>query len=255
MKTRLAFVFSAFCILHSAFAAATTRPDLVVVVSIDQFRYDYLERFAPWFSERGFNRFLNGGAIFPNAYYRHANTFTGPGHASIGTGRTPGETGIVGNTWFERTSRDEKSWQTFFDDSGGYAAPNPPQVQGPYWYETITGVPRYCVEDHRVVVSSGTTGGMSPVALAEDALGDRLREKFPQSRVMSVAIKDRSAILMGGRKADAVYWFDAALPGFISSNYYRYDPALFEFNQTATRYLPSSGQWTLSGTIPPDAMK
>jgi hypothetical protein len=60
---------------------------------------------------------------------------------------------------------------------------------------------------------------------------------------------------MGGRKADAVYWFDPNLPGFISSNYYRYDPALFAFNQTATRYLPSAGQWTLSGTIPPDAMK
>ena len=255
MKKRLAFVLSAFCILHSAFAAAATRPDLIVVVSIDQFRYDYLDRFGPWFSERGFNRFLKNGANFSNAYYRHANTFTGPGHASIGTGRTPGETGIVGNTWFERTSRDEKSWQNFFEDSGGYAAPNPPQVQGPAWYETITGAPRYCVEDPRVVVSAGTTGGMSPVALAEDALGDRLRETFPQSRVMSVAIKDRAAILMGGRKADAVYWFDPDLPGFISSNYYRYDPALFAFNQTATRYLPSSGQWTLSGTIAAEAMK
>src|SRR5439155_10575430 len=98
----------------------------------------------------------------------------GPGHASIGTGRTPGETGIVGNSWCERTSRDEKSWQNLFEDSGGYAAPNPPQVQGPAWYETTTGAPRYCMQDPRVVVSDGTTGGMSPVALAEDALGDRL---------------------------------------------------------------------------------
>jgi hypothetical protein len=96
---------------------------------------------------------------------------------------------------------------------------------------------------------------MSPVTLTEDSLGDRLDEKFAQSRVMSVALKDRAAILMGGRKADAAYWFDAGLPGFISSNYYRYDPALFAFNSTVTRYLPSSGQWTLSGTIPADAMK
>jgi hypothetical protein len=96
---------------------------------------------------------------------------------------------------------------------------------------------------------------MSPVTLTEDSLGDRLHEKFAQSRVMSVAIKDRAAILMGGRKADAVYWFDAGLPGFISSNYYRYDPALFAFNSTVTKYIPSSGQWTLSGTIPADAMK
>ncbi len=248
-------LFAVLLFLLAAPAVAATRPDLVVVVSIDQFRYDYLERFGPWFSERGFNRFLKNGANFSNAYYLHANTFTGPGHASIGTGRTPDENAIVGNTWFDRTAQDEKGWQNFFEDSGSYSVPNPPQAQGPYWYQTITGAPRYCVEDHRVVVSAGTTGGMSPVALAEDALGDRLREKFPQSRVMSVAIKDRAAILMGGRKADAVYWFDPNLPGFISSNYYRYDPALFAFNQTATRYLPSSGQWTLSGTIPPDAMK
>src|SRR5438067_7755152 len=132
MKNRLAFVLSAFCILHSAFAAQTARPDLIVVISIDQFRYDYLERFGPWFSERGFNRFLKNGANFTNALYRHANTFTGPGHASIGTGRTPSDNGIIANTWFDRTARDEKAWEKFFEDSGGYAVPTPAQAAGPY---------------------------------------------------------------------------------------------------------------------------
>src|SRR6266705_1130341 len=102
MKKHFALAISAFFIFHSAFAAPAPRPDLIVVISIDQFRYDYLERFGPWFSERGFNRFLKSGANFTNAYYRHANTFTGPGHASIGTGRTPSDNGIVANTWFDR---------------------------------------------------------------------------------------------------------------------------------------------------------
>ncbi len=228
---------------------AASRPALVVVISIDQFRYDYLDRFAPWFSSGGFNRFLKSGANFPNAYYRHANTFTGPGHASIGTGRTPAENGIVGNSWFDRTATNPKAWENYFEDAGGYAAPNAPKLPPPYWYQTVTGAPRYCVDDARVV------GGMSPVTLAEDSLGDRLHEKYPQSRVIAVSIKDRAAILMGGRKADAAYWFDTNLPGFLSSSYYRFDPALFAFNSTVTRYIPASEKWTLSGTIPDEAMR
>jgi arylsulfatase A-like enzyme len=230
-----------------ASAYAADRPSLVVVISIDQFRYDYLERFAPWFSLGGFNRFLKSGANFPNAYYPFANTFTGPGHASIGTGRMPSQHGIVGNTWFDRTATDPQGWENFFEDAGGYVAPNAPKLPPPYWYQTMTGAPRYCVEDHRV------SGGMSPVTLAEDSLGDRLREKYPQSRVLSVALKDRAAILMAGRKANAAYWFGSS--GFVSSSYYRSNPALFDFNQTITKYIPASGKWTLSGIITEEAMK
>ena len=252
-RCRFSIPHSAFCILHSVFLllaalplhAAAPRPDLVVVISIDQFRYDYLDRFAPWFSAGGFNRFLNTGANFPNAYYRHASTFTGPGHASIGTGRTPAENGIIGNTWFERNAYDARSWQSYFDDSGGYPVANAPKLPPPYWYETMAGAPRYCVEDPRVA------GNMSPVALSEDALGDRLKEKYPPSRVFAVSLKDRAAILMGGRKADAAYWFDRK--GFVSSSYYHPDVSLFAFNLNG--YIPASGKWTLSGIIPEDAIR
>jgi len=253
-RCRFSILRSAFCILHSAFflllalpAHAAPRPDLVVVISIDQFRYEYLERFAPWFSAGGFNRFLKTGASFPNAYWRHANTFTGPGHASIGTGRTPAENGIVANTWFERTATDEKAWQKFFDDAGAYTAPNAPKLPPPYWYQTITGAPRYCVEDKLV------TGGISPVTLGEDSLGDRLKEKYRQSRVFAVAIKDRAAILMGGRKADAAFWFDGN--GFVSSSYYHFDASLFAFNLKIGGYVPASSKWTLSGIIPEEALR
>ena len=56
--------------------------------------------------------------MFPNARYRYGSTFTGPGHASIGTGRPPTESGIVGNTWFERDAPvDAKQWEWYFDDT------------------------------------------------------------------------------------------------------------------------------------------
>lgn len=237
-------------VLFFALAAyGADRPSLVVVISIDQFRYDYLDRFAPWFSSGGFNRFLKSGANFPNAYYSHANTFTGPGHASIGTGRAPAQNGIVGNTWFDRTATDAESWEVYFEDVGGYTAPNAPKLPPPYWYQTLTGAPRYCVEDRRVA------GGMSPVTLAEDSLGDRLQEKYSQSRVMAVALKDRASILMAGRKANAAYWFDGKVPGFVSSTYYRFNPALLSFNQGVLKYIPASGKWSPSGIIPEEAMK
>ncbi len=34
------------------------------MISVDQMRADYLERFRPWFGKGGFNRFLEKGASF-----------------------------------------------------------------------------------------------------------------------------------------------------------------------------------------------
>lgn len=250
----LALAIAAPLLAADAAPAAAQPPRLIVVISIDQFRYDYLVRFAPWFSEGGFNRFLNHGASFDETFYRHATTFTAPGHASIGTGRVPAESGIVGNTWIERSApADEESWDWFFDDTGGYTTPQPvPHVAGrkPWYSAGNNGVPRYCVYDDRAVVSAGTTSGMSPASLSEDSLGDRLKQRFPEAKVVAVALKDRAAILMGGRRADAAYWFDYRLPGFISSSWYRYDPKLFDFNAKVLGYIPESKQWQLSGLIP-----
>jgi hypothetical protein len=241
--------------LLAAAANAADRPDLVVIISIDQFRADYLQRFRPWFSERGFNRFLTGGASFPSAAYRHAVTFTGPGHASIGTGRNPAEHGIVGNTWFEPNAPfDQQAWDAFLDDTGGYTPPQPVPAAAtstaPEWWRAANGSPRYCVADARAKVTAGSTTGMSPVTLGEDSLGDRVKSRYPDAKVMAVALKDRAAILMAGRRADAVYWFDNKT-GFISSSYYHYDPSLFDFNQGLfERYAPPSQEWTPSGLIP-----
>ena len=235
-------------------APSPAPPMLIVVLSVDQFRFDYIDRFAPWLSDRGFRHLQHDGANFTNAFYPYANTFTAPGHAAIGTGMTPAENGIVGNTWFERTRHDDAWWEFYFDDSGGYKpadAPKADSVAPPYWWQSMTGSPRYCVIDTRTKPADGKTFGMSPESLGSDALADRLKERDPRSRIVSVAIKDRAAILMGGRKADAAYWFDNKLPGFVSSSYYRFDPKLFAFNHDLLkRYLPPSGDWRLSGAIP-----
>src|SRR5688572_17203482 len=89
-----------------------TPPDLVVVLVADQVRFDYIERFSPWMTERGFKRLMREGATFTNARYRHAVATTAAGHAAIGAGLTPSKSGIAGNKWFERNAPvDLEAWE------------------------------------------------------------------------------------------------------------------------------------------------
>lgn len=81
---------------NAAAASATVRPQLVVLITVDQLRPDYLERWGGEFTG-GLARFIKEGALFPNGVHDHATTETAPGHASLGSGRHPRSTGIVRN--------------------------------------------------------------------------------------------------------------------------------------------------------------
>ena len=159
---------------------------LVLVVAVDQLIPEQLQRLAPRLSG-GFARFLAEGAVFWRATVDYANTETGPGHATLGTGRYPSHHGIVGNVFVERARRT-----------------------------TV-----YCVGDPeaRALTGSGESrpGSSSPVHLVGDGLGDLLEARVPGSKTVTVAGKDRSAVLLGGRKPDCALWWGA---GFVSSSYY-----------------------------------
>ena len=167
------------------------RPKLVIVIVIDQLRYDYLVRFRPQFVERGFNLLLSG-ANFLNCRYDYAVTATGPGHASLLTGAYPNIHGIVENSWYDRSLGREFN----------------------------------CVEDptSKLVDVGGTQGdqrGGSPRNLQGSTLGDELRMASDfKSKVIAVSLKDRGAILPGGHTANAAYWYKASSGHFVSSTYY-----------------------------------
>src|SRR5713226_9619187 len=84
---RLALIALALlCSIPAAFASAyNARPKLVVVIVIDQFRGDYLERYRDQFGAGGFRVFLDRGAYFTDCNYDYANTRTAPGHATLFT--------------------------------------------------------------------------------------------------------------------------------------------------------------------------
>src|SRR5208282_1153643 len=90
------------CLIPAAFASAyNARPKLVVIIVIDQFRADYLERYRDQFGEGGFRVFLDRGAYFTDCNYDYANTRTAPGHATLFTGSYTSEHGIVANEWWD----------------------------------------------------------------------------------------------------------------------------------------------------------
>jgi predicted AlkP superfamily pyrophosphatase or phosphodiesterase len=71
-------------------------PTLVVHITVDQCRADYLDRWRYQFTG-GLARLLRSGAVFTQAYQDHAETETAPGHATVLSGRNPASTGIVNN--------------------------------------------------------------------------------------------------------------------------------------------------------------
>ena len=171
--------------LAPATEAGAARPRLLVVVSVDQMRADYLTRFGALYTS-GLKELNERGAVFTNARYRHANCETGPGHSVILSGRNAHNSGIVANAWF--------------DGSLGRAV--------------------NVVDDPTVVPLGGSGRAASPANFIGFGLGDMLKRAEPSARVVGVALKDRAAILMTGPRADAAYWFESAEGRFITSSYY-----------------------------------
>jgi predicted AlkP superfamily pyrophosphatase or phosphodiesterase len=156
-------------------AQATGKPSLLVFITVDQLREDYLEKWRGQFTG-GFKELLDGGAFFTNGHQDHAITETAPGHASTMSGRFPRSTGITRNI------------------SGGVNGdPNAPLI--------------------------GVTGlSASPFRFRGTTLTDWLTTRDGRTRVLSVSVKDRGAILPIGRSKQAVYWYPAG--SFTTSKYY-----------------------------------
>src|SRR6266480_720095 len=101
-----------------SFASAyNARPKLIVIIVIDQFRGDYLERYRDQFGEGGFRLFLDHGANFTDCNYNYANTRTAPGHATLLSGAywIDSKTGVWITSTYYRS--DLPKWVQDFNDS------------------------------------------------------------------------------------------------------------------------------------------
>ena len=199
MKNKLGFVFvlNCFFVFAQDSISNAIHPKLLVGIVVDQMRYDYLFRYWDKLGDDGFKKMITNGYLFKNANYSHIPTYTAPGHATIYSGCTPSQHGIVANEWYDESFK----------------------------------VTKYCVDDKRFnsIGTNNEEGEKSPKNMLVTTIGDELKlSNNNHSKVISIALKDRSAILPGGHKADGAYWINKYGKWITSSYYMKTLPAWVE---------------------------
>lgn len=188
-------------------------PKLIVGIVVDQMCYEYLYRYQAKFCENGFLKIMDQGTNCRNTHYNYVPTYTGPGHASIYTGTTPNNHGIVANEWFERESGNVIN----------------------------------CVDDANVkpVGTESADGFCSPHHLKTNTVTDQLKLTYPNAKVISMSIKDRGAILPGGHLSNGSYWYDYSTGKFITSTFFKTDLPKWvaDFNAEAQVEKYMKGTW------------
>ncbi len=197
------------------------RPKLIVVLVIDQCRSDFLTRFAKRMGSNqsaGLTYLMKNGAYYPAAKYDILQSMTCPGHATILTGAYPNQMGIPLNEWYDTSVKEEV----------------------------------YCASD----ITSPIVGrvaedkaGMSPRKLVGSTVGDELKIAGYSTKTVAIALKDRSAIMMGGHLANLSLWVEDGK--WVSSKYYLKDGKLPEWVTQLNRNIESEKgkvfQWEVPG--------
>jgi predicted AlkP superfamily pyrophosphatase or phosphodiesterase len=203
IRTRSRYLWLALACLLPTLAspaqAVDGSPKLVVLLVVDQMRADYLTRFSGAL-RGGLAKMLEEGAVFAQARHDHAITTTAVGHSTIGTGCFPAHHGIVGNSWYDRD---------------------------------LKRAVLSCEDSTTILVGYPGTTGRSPRLMRREGVGDWVKRASPRSKVYAAALKDRSAVGLGGYHPDGVYWYNGKDGHFVSSSYYlqAYPAWLDSFNQ------------------------
>jgi predicted AlkP superfamily pyrophosphatase or phosphodiesterase len=210
-----------------AAAAAEARPErprLVVFISVDQFRRDYVERYGGRWTA-GLARLVREGAFYEHSAYPYFHTITCAGHATMSTGVYPASHGLPLNAWWDRKAGRDVPCT---DDSGVKAIGHRAGPKAP-------------------------TGGHSAHLLRAPTLADVLRQQLnPTPRVVSLSIKPRSAIMLAGQAGDAVVWYTPD-GGPTTSTAYAASPIPFvsKFAQRNPTPRELTGEW--QRLLPEDA--
>ena len=165
------------------------KPKLIVWMVVDQMRYDYLNRFNTYFSEGGFKKMIENGAVCTNAHFGYIFNQAGVGEATMVTGSNPVTHGIVSE----------------------------------YWYLRLQDQEIHCTSDpkYKTVGIENQEGERSPAAMSASTIGDELKlSNESKSKIFSVALEPSSSIMLAGHAANGAYWYSEESGNWISSSYY-----------------------------------
>jgi len=168
---------------------STKTPKLIVGITIEQMRSEYITRYWDTFQEGGFKRLFENGSYSLNARIDIHNLRTSTMLPTIYTGTYPSEHGIVGDQWYKHLTR--KNMSAISDD----------------FYLTLG--------------SDSKNGNVSANMLKGYTIGDALKESSNfRSNVYSVALNPTAAVLSAGHAADGAFWYDPLNGKMITSSYY-----------------------------------
>ncbi|MDF9830320.1 alkaline phosphatase family protein [Parabacteroides sp. PF5-6] len=162
-------------------------PKLVVCITVDQLRGDYIEYFYNTFGERGFKRLMNEGLMYQNIRFEFSDIDQASAFATLFTGSNPAFHGVHGNNIYD------------FDKEREVSILNDPEFLGNY-----------------------TPQNYSPKALISSTIGDELKiASKGRSDVFAIAPDAEAAILSAGHAANGAFWMDNYNGKWATTTYYK----------------------------------
>lgn len=191
-------------------------PKVVVNILVDQLRSDYLEAFMPLYGDDGIKRLLAEGRVYSGAEYPLSHTDRANATATVSTGTTPANHGIVGLRWVDREELK----------------------------------PVFCVADKNVQ-GVGTTDQYSAAMLSTSTVADELKVASEgKAIIVSLAPNADAAILQAGHAADHVYWLDDYTGQWVTSSYYgAQTPQWIKFRNTQLAASSTQLVWEPSSDL------
>ncbi len=182
-----------------------SKPRIVVGIVVSQMRYDYIQRYWDKLDPDGIKLMVDRGSNCINTSFNYLFSQQGVGHATIATGTTPSEHGIVGREWY-----------LFLQDRIESNIEDPAQS---------------------AVGTNVDFGRFSPRNLFSTTYADELRlsNNF-LSKVYSVSLNPEAGILSSGHTANAAFWGDEQTGNGFNTYYFQSLPHGLTFSMQ-TKYL------------------
>lgn len=161
-------------------------PKLVIGLTIDQLRTDYLEAFSSLYGEKGFKRLWKEGTVFRNVDYNFDKVDRASAIAAIYTGTTPSVNGIIANQWLD----------------------------------VSTLRPINCVDDP-AFMGNYTDESSSPTLLLTSTIADELKiATRNKGLVYAIAPFRDAAIFAAGHSGNGAFWLNSNTGKWSGTTYY-----------------------------------